>query len=232
MSGSRRTSSLLKGVALAIAIVTLSIVLNPIVWRVCCYKPYSQPSGSMEPTLLVGDYWYASTWAHWWSPPQCGDVVVFRHPGRPSEEFVKRIIGLPGDTIQMRSGHVVLNGKELVYAVAPDFVEMDPYGNGQRIPQFVESLPEGKVVHVLDRRSGSSGDNSSLFRIPPDHYFLLGDNRDNSSDSRYAGPGDMGLVPAGNIIGRAAIVYASFIDGQADLDPGNIRWSRVLKLVE
>ncbi len=227
-----RRKSVLKAIALGLTIAVCAVVFNPIVWRVCCYKPYNQPSGSMEPALLVGDYWFASTWAYWWSPPQRGDVVAFHHPNKSGEDWVKRIIGIPGDRIQLRNGHVVLNGIELSYKAAPDFLKMDAYGNPRQIPQFVETLPEGGSVLILDRRPDSSGDDTREFTVPAGHYFMLGDNRDNSSDSRFQGGNDMGMVPAENIIGRAAIVYMSFANGQADVSPDNIRWSRLLKSVD
>ncbi len=232
MGQTKTPKSALKGIALGLTIAICATVLNPIVWRVCCYKPYSQPSGSMEPALLVGDHWMASTWAYWWSPTQRGDIVVFHHPKRAGEDFVKRIIGMPGDSIQIRNGRVVINGKELSYERMPDFVELDNFGSTRNVQQFQEVLPEGRKVLVLDRVPDGSGDDTTVFTVPTGHYFMLGDNRDNSSDSRFAGSNDLGMVPAENIIGRAAIVYMSFANGQADVSPDNIRWSRFLKLVD
>ncbi len=232
MGQTTKRRSALKNIALGLTIAFCVIVFNPIVWRVCCYKPYSQPSGSMEPALLVGDHWMASTWAYWWSPPRRGDVVVFRHPKQADTEYVKRIIGMPGNTVQMRNGHVVLNGQALRYEPAPDFVEPNNYGATRNIPQLIETLPDGQEVLVLDRRPDSPGDDTAMFTVPAGHYFMLGDNRDNSSDSRFAGSNDMGMVPAENIIGRATIIHLSFANGAVDLTPDNIRWSRLLKLVD
>lgn len=231
MGESAEPRSALRGVVLGVAIVFCAIMLNPIVWRVCCYKPYSQPSGSMEPALRIGDYWFASTWAYWGAGPSRGDIVAFRHPKQADTDYVKRIIGLPGETVQLRDGRVVINGTELGYAKAADFVELDSYGAARNIPQLVETLPEGRKVLILDRDPGSLADNTPLFAVPAGHYFMLGDNRDNSSDSRFDGPNDMGMVPAENIIGRAGLIYFSY-DGEASGNrEGGIRWERVLSFV-
>ncbi|MEZ5925354.1 MAG: signal peptidase I [Hyphomicrobiaceae bacterium] len=209
---------------LVLGVGILATVLNPFVWRVCCYKPYSQPSGSMEPTLLVGDYWLASTWAYWWSAPERGDVVVFDNPRSPAVQYVKRIVGLPSEVVQMRGGHVLINGRALGYRRIADLVESDRNGNPHSVAQFEEILPDRRSYRILDRAPDSPGDDTEDFQVPAGHYFMLGDNRDNSSDSRF--PQTMGMVPASNIRGRAAVIYYSLADTARDGD--DVRWSRVL----
>mmetsp|Transcript_22661 Transcript_22661/g.37218 ORF Transcript_22661/g.37218 Transcript_22661/m.37218 type:complete len:265 (+) Transcript_22661:1060-1854(+) len=187
------------------------------------YEPFWSPSGSMKPTLMPGDYYLSVALLR---APQRGDVVVFEHPETGSE-FVHRIIGLGGDTVQMADGQVILNGAPLPQAKAPDFVEvMAPQGPHGGLPRcangpvglgeacikqrFVETLPSGQSYSVLDVAS-TSADNTTMFTVPAGHMFVLGDNRDNALDSRMAQIiGGIGFVPLENVKGRVSRIMFSF----------------------
>ncbi|MGN0934560.1 signal peptidase I [Falsigemmobacter intermedius] len=215
------------------------------VFRTLLFQPFWIPSGSMKETLLIGDFLFVNKMAYGYSryscpmglcpfegrllasEPERGDVVVFRHPVNGSD-FIKRLIGLPGDTVQMVDGKVVLNGQELPQTPAGDFTEtyepQGPMGNEPRCanapvgqggtcikPRMMETLPGGHSYPVLNIDNGGFADNTPVFTVPPGHYFFLGDNRDNSQDSRYGrAVGGVGFVPAENLIGRAdRIMFSS-----------------------
>ena len=151
----------------------------------------------------------------WNAPPARGDVVVFRLPARPWEDYIKRVVGLPGDRLQMIDGVLFINGAPCKLEQIGDYVERTPYGV-QRTHRFRETLPGGVVHEILDRDPDKPGaDNTQEFVVPRGHYFMMGDNRDNSNDSRIPDSG-VGFVPEENLIGRADMVLFSS-DGSAQV---------------
>jgi len=227
--------------------------LIAIVIRTFLFQPFNIPSGSMENTLLIGDYLFVEKFAYGYSrytfpfggwpfgqylhgrfmgrDPQRGDVVVFKFPRDNSTDFIKRVIGLPGDHIQMKNDVLFLNGKPVPRERVGDFVgELD--GQDGHWTQYRETLPGGKSYVVLDKYADGPMDNTEEFVVPAGHYFMMGDNRDNSSDSRE----DVGYVPAENLEGRALFRFFS-TDGSAHFWevwkwPFAVRYSRILTLVK
>jgi signal peptidase I len=134
---------------------------------------------------------------------------VFKMPNRQSaeygEDFIKRVIGLPGDRIQMLGGKLYINGKGVPKERAADYVETDEFGMEDHVPRFKETLPNGKSYYVLDRIQNGAADDTPVYTVPAGDYFMMGDNRDNSNDSR----GDVGFVPAENLVGKAVIIFFS-----------------------
>src|SRR5690348_10445455 len=203
-------------------------LLIALVIRTFLFQPFYIPSGSMENTLLVGDYLFLEKFAYGYSRfsfpfgeylpfphvpigkgPHRGDVVVFKMPNKNSpdymKDFIKRLIGLPGDRIQMVNGQVYLNGRAVPKVRASDYVEDDPYGGVTHVPRFKETLPSGKSYYVLDRIPDGPSDNTPVYVVPRGYYFMMGDNRDNSDDSRA----EVGFVPAENIEGKAVFIFFS-----------------------
>ena len=196
-------------------------ILIALVIRSFLYEPFRIPSGSMIPSLLVGDYLFVAKYSYGysrysfpWSPdlfsgrildglPKRGDVAVFRQPPHPEIDFIKRIVGLPGDHIQMKGGVLYINDVAVIRERIDDYV--DEQGNSYI--QYIETLPNG-VKHRIIEMEGDHGtyDNTDVFVVPPDHYFAMGDNRDDSSDSRTD---VVGYVPAENLVGRADIIFLS-----------------------
>jgi signal peptidase I len=189
------------------------------------FEPFHIPSGSMIPTLLVGDYLFVEKYAYGYSrysfpfgfnlfsgrifgsDPERGDVVVFKLPRDPSIDYIKRIVGLPGDHIQMKKGILWINGEAVKREPVADYIDE----NGQAVTRYIETLPNG-VSHSILEQNGDTGqyDDTNEVVIEPGHYFAMGDNRDNSADSRA----DVGQVPAENLVGRAALIFFS-TDGTA-----------------
>jgi signal peptidase I len=215
------------------------------IFRTLFFQPFWIPSESMKDTLLIGDFLFVNKMAYGYSKYSCpfamcpfegrilaseperGDVVVFRHPVN-NTDFIKRLVGLPGDTIQMRDGVLYINGTAAPQEPAGVFEEVyEPQGPMRNLPRcengavgaggictksrFVETLPEGRSHTVLNIDANGFGDNTDVFTVPEGHYFFMGDNRDNSQDSRYAqAAGGVGFVPAEYLIGRAdRIVFSS-----------------------
>ena len=200
------------------------------------YQPFSAPSGSMVPALMVGDHFFVSKTAYgysrysfdygfdfsgriWGTEPERGDVVVFKLPRDNATDYIKRLIGLPGDHIQMRDGVLYINGVAVPKQRIADFVDEKSEGSGQPIPQYVETLPNGLSYRILDVVPNGAADNTEEYVVPPGHYFMLGDNRDNSLDSRFAQDapgGGVGFVPYENLIGPVALIYWNYLGIRID----------------
>lgn len=215
------------------------------IFRTLFFQPFWIPSGSMKDTLLIGDFLFVNKMAYGYSryscpfglcpfsgrilasAPQRGDVVVFRHPVNGSD-FIKRLIGLPGDTVQMKAGVLYLNGQEVPQTPDGIFTETyerqgpmgdyprcenGPVGEGGicQSSRYIETLPGGRKHAVLNIDTNGFADNTDVFTVPEGEYFFMGDNRDNSQDSRFGQAiGGVGFVPAEYLIGRAdRIMFSS-----------------------
>jgi signal peptidase I len=199
-------------------------------FRSLLFEPFNIPSGSMIPTLLVGDYLFVSKYSYGYSrysfpfgvapidgrifesQPERGDVAVFRQPKNETVAFIKRIVGLPGDRIQVTDGVLRIND----VPVNRSKKGIAPATGGYNVITFLvyeETLPNGRSYVIQERSDNDMLDNTSVYEVPPGHYFMMGDNRDNSRDSRTA---SVGMVPAKNLIGRAERLFFSH-NGSASL---------------
>ncbi|HRD77202.1 MAG TPA: signal peptidase I [Hyphomicrobiaceae bacterium] len=166
--------------------------------------------------------------------PKRGDVAVFKLPRDNSTDYIKRVIGLPGDVILMKDGVLHINGVAVPKRRVEDFIEYDEAGNARRTARYEETLPEGVKYFVLDQYPNNSSDNAGPFKVPADHYFMMGDNRDNSTDSRDQSRGGVGFVPFENFVGRALVIFFSAATEEAWQFrltrpwrwPADIRWER------
>jgi signal peptidase I len=238
----------------------LKLALFVFILRSFIVSPFNIPSESMQPRLLIGDYLLVAKWPYGYSKyslpfslpiipgrmfanqPARGDVVVFKAPPTMKDDYIKRVIGLPGDVIQMRNGILEINGiavkkeriADLVIPVTanmkdaaelegtpfpcwrPDFEEPAKDGGTQcRYPRYLETLPEGRSYEILDIDSGLPGDDTEAFVVSEGHVFLMGDNRDRSADSRFPADGKaIGIVPQEYLVGRALVTVFS-TDGSA-----------------
>lgn len=252
------------------------LVLGVVVLRSFIISPFNIPSESMLPRLLIGDYLFASKWSYGYTKyslpfsvplipgrvfarqPERGDVVIFKAPPGDDLDYIKRVIGLPGDEIQMKNGQVFLNGKAVPKVRVNDFILpvtqnmvdaaktelrlpcVEPQfeivnGDGSsscRYPQYRETLPNGVSYNVLDLGPREK-DNTGVYIVPEGHIFLMGDNRDNSLDSRFPAVegGGIGIVPQENLVGKAAIMMFSTDGSSKWLLPWTwftaARWNRI-----
>lgn len=240
---------------LEIVIIIIEALAIALFVRVFLYQPFNIPSGSMKKTLLIGDYLFVSKLSYgysrfsfpfspdlfdgriWESKPQRGDVAVFKLPADNTTDYIKRVIGLPGDTIQMRDGQLFINGEAVPKVAAGTFTTTEDGRPPRAIPVFEETLPNGVKYKVLDSDPRGSVDNTAPYVVPEGHYFMMGDNRDNSQDSRSRGA--VGYVPLENFVGRAEMIFFSApVDDPDALNwwrpwtwPSDIRWSRFFQLV-
>ncbi|MDR6627155.1 signal peptidase I [Caulobacter segnis] len=219
-----------------------------VVLRVLLFQPFTIPSSSMEPGLVVGDYIIVSKFAYGWSraslpfnpplpggrilggAPKRGDVVVFRLPRDPSQTWIKRVIGLPGDRIQVRGGQVFVNDRPLPQA--PMTVVQDHDDPYRQVLEVRERQPDGRAYVTYDGGAGQPGDDTDIYVVPEGRYFMMGDNRDNSLDSRWPCELGVGLLPADNIVGKAELVLASWKPGAAVYKPWtwlNLQWDRFVQ---
>ncbi|MEM9625079.1 MAG: signal peptidase I [Pseudomonadota bacterium] len=263
-------SSRSKGIWETVRTIVYAVAIAILV-RTFLYEPFNIPSGSMKPTLLVGDYLFVSKFAYGYSRhslpfsppvgdgrlfgamPERGDVAVFKLPSNNRTDYIKRIVGLPGDQLQVRDGVLFVNDQEVTRTAIDDFVDDGPAsrmacrsfvqqgdGSTHTVKQFEETMPafgdadEAATYMVLDECPEGNGDydNTKVFTVPEDNVFAMGDNRDNSLDSRSK----VGFIPIENLVGRAEIIFFS-TNGSARIWefwkwPITIRYGRLLNLID
>lgn len=233
--------------------VVAEALLIALVVRTFLFEPFYIPSSSMEPTLLVGDYLFVSKFSYGYSRyslplspplisgrilaslPERGDVVVFRNG---SEDLIKRVIGLPGDRIQLAGGLVLIDGYPVERHRIANFVGRNPCrssppsGPPVQVEQWDETLPNGVNYHTLQCANLQFPDTTDTYVVPPDHFFMMGDNRENSDDSRFP---DVGYVAFDKLIGPARIIFFSIVFGSPAWEvwhwQQSVRWSRLLTIV-
>lgn len=239
--------------------VVIQALLIAFVIRTFFFQPFNIPSGSMIPTLRIGDYLFVNKLSYGYGPysfnvslslfgtdlikfgpvpidgrvfaglPKRGDVVVFKLPTDNETDYIKRVIGLPGDTIQVREGVVYINDQPIRRERIEDYADPREIGYGRSVRQYRETLPNGVSYITHDIEENSVGDNTRPYQVPPGHYFMMGDNRDNSTDSRFLG--QVGYVPYENLVGRATIIFFSHRPGVPLWEiwrwPIAIRWDRL-----
>ena len=231
-----------------LAKTTVIAILLAMIIRTFLFEPFNIPSGSMIPNLLIGDYLFVSKYSYGYSKysfpfgmggfegrinqkaPKRGDVIVFKLPTDTSVDYIKRLVGMPGDTVQMINGRLYINDRK----VERENVGLEEYDNGYggtaKVTVYKETLPGGVVHTVYEESDDGPLDNTEKFTVPENHYFMMGDNRDNSRDSRVLD--HVGYVPFDNLVGRADIIFFS-TNGHANIVqfwkwPWTVRYDRLL----
>lgn len=221
--------------------VIVQALLLALVVRTLLFQPFTIPSGSMIPTLLVGDYLFVSKYSYgysrfsmplspnlfegriWGADPERGDIAVFKLPQNTNIDYIKRVIGLPGDKIQVKDSILHINGRPVKRERIEDFKDD---GGGPALPMYKETLPNGVTYNTLDLHL-TEGDNTKIFEVPKGHFFMMGDNRDNSVDSRF----DVSYVPHENFVGPAKSIFFSVANDAHPLYfwrwPSDMRFDRL-----
>ncbi len=230
--------------------VIFQALLIAFVIRTFLFQPFNIPSASMVDTLLVGDYLFVSKYSYGYSrysfpfgivplpgrvlasEPKRGDVAVFKLPSDNSTDYIKRVIGLPGDRIQMIDGVLQINGEAVKREQISDYVDIGGNGREFRARRFRETLPNGVSYETLDSQDNGMYDNTGVYTVPENHFFMMGDNRDNSTDSRSQ---FVGYVPFDNFVGRAEVLFFSIREGtpvwQIWKWPSAVRWNRIFDVL-
>ena len=231
-------------------VVIVEALLIALVFRTFLYQPFSIPTGSMQSTLMIGDYFLASkfTWGFGkysfplpvpfngrllaFGEPQRGEVAVFRNE-ITGEDYIKRVIGMPGDTVQMQQGRLYINGVVGPREQVGTAEDADSTGRTVPVTVYRETLPGGVSHTIQEISDGEYLDNTSEYRVPAGHYFMMGDNRDRSADSRVLN--QVGYVPFSNFIGKAEVRFFSIRNNIAPWVlwewPANVRWDRMFQPV-
>ena len=269
-AGQTRKKSQEGGVGETLKVVVQALLIALVV-RTFLFQPFNIPSGSLIPTLLIGDYLFVSKYSYGYSkysfpdvsgtiadalhvqrppdyrdliagrifgtPPKRGDVAVFKLPLDNSTDYIKRVIGLPGDKIQLIKARLYINGQEVPREPTQKITTKDQFGNEVEVPTYKETLPGG-VTHLIIQRDGDNGyySNTDVFEVPPNKYFMMGDNRDNSTDSRVPPEqGGVGYVPFENFVGRAELIFFSASEDAPVWQfwrwPATVRWNRIFTSV-
>ncbi len=231
MSVTDKTQKKSGGLFETVSVIVQALILALII-RSVLIQPFSIPSGSMRPTLLEGDYLFVTKWSYgysrhslpfspnlfsgriWASEPKRGDVAVFKFPPNPSVDYIKRVIGLPGDHVQMKEGTLYINGEAVKREKVGQIDNPDITNIDRPVDVYRETLPNGVSYDTLDITPNGISDTTREFIVPPGHFFMMGDNRDNSNDSRL----DVGFVPYENFVGKANIIFFSISGGASPLE--------------
>ena len=214
------------------------------------FEPFNIPSGSMKPNLLVGDFIFVSKYSYGFSKhslpfsiplipgkifsktPERGDVVVFKTPENNRTDYIKRVIGLPGDKIEIKNGIIFINGSEILRKKLNDFIDTDNKTTNKRVRMYKEYF-FNKEINILDITDNGIADNTQLFNVPENHFFVMGDNRDNSQDSRFIST--VGFIPYENLVGKAQFIFFSLENArflQIWKWPNSIRYERIFQKIQ
>ena len=214
------------------------------------FEPFNIPSGSMKPNLLVGDFIFVSKYSYGFSKhslpfsiplipgkifsntPERGDVVVFKTPENNRTDYIKRVIGLPGDKIEIKNGIIFINGSEILRKKLNDFIDTDNKTSNKRVRMYNEYF-YNKEINILDITDNGIADNTQLFNVPENHFFVMGDNRDNSQDSRFIST--VGFIPYENLVGKAQFIFFSLENArflQIWKWPNSIRYERIFQKIQ
>ena len=228
----RKSSGFFESVKTVVYALLIALVI-----RTVAFEPFNIPSGSMLPTLEIGDYLFVSKFSYGYSQhslplslplipgrilfsePERGDVAVFKLPSDNKTDYIKRIVGVPGDKIQVKDGRLNINGKTVRRRKVKDYLIQGNFGQNQKVTRCIETLPNGKTYAILEMSDQGPLDNTGVYIVPDNHYFAMGDNRDNSQDSRVQT--QVGFIPKKNLVGRAEILFFSKND--------NARWWEIWK---
>lgn len=237
----RKTSALWETVRTVFYAIVIALVVRTFV-----FEPFNIPSGSMKPTLLVGDYLFVSKYSYGYSrysfpwslplfdgriladEPERGDVIVFKKPSDNETDYIKRLIGLPGDRIQVLGGILHINGEPVRREKLGESTDPDSFST-RSFDVYRETLPNGRQHLIWEVSDDEPLDNTNEYLVPEGHFFFMGDNRDNSRDSRVLY--DVGYVPMDNLVGRAEFLFFSHDDSASWWEiwrwPWVIRFGRI-----